>query len=72
MARKPLVLADADFLDLVGRIVRQLDGLSIGQIEHVLRAVSKTVSIATAFDAGAPAVQSMLASGEPPAAGKAN
>ncbi len=72
MARKPLVLADAQFLDLVGRIVRQLDGLSVGQIEHVLRTVSKTVSIATAFDAGSPAVRHMLANGEPPPADKVN
>lgn len=72
MARKPLVLAEAQFLDLVGRIVRQLDGLSVGQIEHVLRTVSKTVSIATAFDAGSPAVQHMLATAEPPPAGKVN
>ena len=72
MARKPLVLAEADFLQLVSGIVRQLDGLSVGQIEHVLRAASKTVSIATAFDAGAPAVQHMLATGDPPPAGKAN
>jgi hypothetical protein len=73
MARgSKLVLDDAEFHELVTRVLRLLDGLSVAQIEHTLRTVSRVVAVTTPFAADSEEVGRKLAAERPSASARAN
>jgi hypothetical protein len=48
------VLSDAEFHELVVKMARQLNGLTLAQAEHVLRTVSRLVAVTNVVDSPSP------------------
>jgi hypothetical protein len=69
---RPPFLRDDEFHALALDITRQLDGLCVAQIEHLLRTVSKMAACTARLDTGSSAFANYATYGRPDDPPKAN